>query len=229
MDRYSGAGFTTKRSYGSGFFQMRIKAPRRNSAGVVTAFYLTSVGEAHDELDFEILGNEESRPIRLNTNIFIDGYGNREKTVHLSWFDPTADFHNYTLLWNHRQIVFFVDEVPVRVMRKVDGKSYPATRPMWLQASLWNGEPWAMDTDQKKINWAYGPFRAYFKDFKVDGCPVDGEGSDLASCSSPEYWWNAERYWKLDEAQQMAYEHVLEHYQTADYCIDRPHPPECGL
>ncbi|CAD5327753.1 unnamed protein product [Arabidopsis thaliana] len=39
MDYSSGSGFESKSHYGSGFFQMRIKLPPRDSAGVVTAFY----------------------------------------------------------------------------------------------------------------------------------------------------------------------------------------------
>lgn len=37
---YIGAGFNSKQSYGSGSFHMRIKAPPRDCAGVVTAFYV---------------------------------------------------------------------------------------------------------------------------------------------------------------------------------------------
>lgn len=38
----TGSGFESKSHYGSGFFQMRIKLPPRDSAGVVTAFYVRS-------------------------------------------------------------------------------------------------------------------------------------------------------------------------------------------
>ncbi|KAF8388435.1 hypothetical protein HHK36_027105 [Tetracentron sinense] len=37
---YIGSGFGSKLSYGSGFFQLGIKLPGNNSAGVVTAFYV---------------------------------------------------------------------------------------------------------------------------------------------------------------------------------------------
>lgn len=39
---YKGSGFGSKMAYGSGLFQMRIKVPNRNSAGIVTAFYVSS-------------------------------------------------------------------------------------------------------------------------------------------------------------------------------------------
>lgn len=37
---FIGAGFSSKYYYGSGFFQMKIKLPDKDSAGVVTAFYV---------------------------------------------------------------------------------------------------------------------------------------------------------------------------------------------
>ncbi|CAA7054751.1 unnamed protein product, partial [Microthlaspi erraticum] len=104
MDRAQGSAFESKHNYGSGFFQTRIKLPLKDTAGVVTAFYLTSKGNSHDELDFEFLGNRGGKPIALQTNVFANGRGNREQKYNL-WFDPTADFHTYGILWNQYQIV----------------------------------------------------------------------------------------------------------------------------
>lgn len=67
----------------------------------------------HDELDFEFFGNRPGKPIILQTNVFINNVGGREQKT-LLWFDPTADFHNYKLLWNNHQImyalIFLMDE-----------------------------------------------------------------------------------------------------------------------
>ncbi|KZV25704.1 hypothetical protein F511_04765 [Dorcoceras hygrometricum] len=233
LDKYSGAGFGSKLSYGSGFFHMKIKLPNKNSAGVVTAFYLTSNGKNHDELDFEFLGNREGRPITLQTNVFVHGQGNREQRIHL-WFDPTADFHSYKILWNQYQIVFYVDNIPIRVFKNNTniGVMYP-TQGMQVEASVWNGDSWATDGGQTKTNWSNAPFAANFQGFDIGGCPLQQAASSAAHCYSSEaYWWNQNKFWKLDHNQQKALEDVRKKYMNYDYCADRPRypkpPPDVG-
>ncbi|KAK7304510.1 hypothetical protein VNO77_42391 [Canavalia gladiata] len=222
LDNYTGSGFGSKMTYGSGFFHQRIKVPGRNSAGVVTAFYLTSQGPKHDELDFEFLGSVEGKPIILQTNIFTADIGGREQRIHL-WFDPTANFHDYAILWNQHQIVFYVDNIPIRVYKNKSnvGVAYPS-KPMKIQASLWNGA-WSSDT---KINWSYAPFKANYQGFDVSGCQVQS-----ANCASVLYWWNGQKYWQLDPIQQRRYEMIKKKYMVVDYCNDKkryPQPPlEC--
>ncbi|MCL7029587.1 hypothetical protein MKW94_023739 [Papaver nudicaule] len=226
MDSYSGAGFASKLSYGSGYFRLRMKLPNKNTAGVVTAFYLTSGGRAHDELDFEFLGNKEGKPHTLQTNVFANGGGNREQRITL-WFDPSASYHNYKILWNPYQIVFFIDHTPIRVYKNKAsiGVNYP-TKPMHIEASLWNGDSWATDGGQTKIDWSQAPFNAYFQAFNIDGC------AQSENCYSSKFWWNNKnKYWRLNSQQQKAYQNVKKKYMTYDYCSDLPRfpklPKEC--
>ncbi|KAK9992835.1 hypothetical protein SO802_022538 [Lithocarpus litseifolius] len=101
---------------------------------------------------------------------------------------------------------------------------------MHIEASLWDGDSWATDGGQTKINWTHSPLNAHFQGFGIGGCPVQNS-SDIQQCYSSKYWWNLEKYWRLDHRQQRKYENVRKKYTNYDYCFDRPRyptpPPEC--
>ncbi|XP_051212762.1 xyloglucan endotransglucosylase/hydrolase protein 2-like [Lolium perenne] len=235
MDKNSGAGFASKLSYGSGFFRMRIKVPGGYTAGVVTAFYLTSEPDSgnHDEVDFEFLGNVDGKPITLQTNVFVNGHGRREQSLHL-WFNPAANFHDYKILWNPYQLVIFVDERPIRVLRNltgsVPGYEFPA-KPMRVRASLWDGSAWATDGGKTKIDWNRAPFTAGFQGFSIHAC-----GSNSSTpCNSPDRRWNRNKYRSLTAEQRAAYQNVQKMYMIYDYCADKKErfkngtvPAECS-
>ncbi|KAK9726560.1 hypothetical protein RND81_05G223300 [Saponaria officinalis] len=230
-EEHGGAGFESRHSYGSGFFKMRIKLPGKEAAGVVTAYYLTSGNSHdHDELDFEFLGNRAGKLYTLQTNVFVDGHGDREQRITL-WFDPTAHFHTYQLLWNPYHIVFYVDDIPIREYKnnKKYGAKYPS-QAMKIEASLWNGEDWATDGGKTKTNWTCAPFRAFFDDFAIDGCSSDDRS--IGHCSSADYWWNNQPYRVLNASEKQAYKNVKNRYLNYDYCTDKSRhptpPPECN-
>lgn len=65
---------------------------------------MSSDGPTHNEFDFEFLGNTTGEPYTVQTNVYVNGVGNREQRLNL-WFDPSKDFHTYTIFWNQRQVV----------------------------------------------------------------------------------------------------------------------------
>lgn len=65
---------------------------------------MSSDGPNHNEFDFEFLGNSTGEPYSVQTNVYVNGVGNREQRLNL-WFDPTLDFHSYSILWTRRQVM----------------------------------------------------------------------------------------------------------------------------
>lgn len=65
---------------------------------------MASEGLNHDEVDFEFLGNVSGEPYLVQTNVYVNGRGNREQR-HSLWFDPTSAFHTYSFLWTPYSIL----------------------------------------------------------------------------------------------------------------------------
>ncbi|XP_020264640.1 probable xyloglucan endotransglucosylase/hydrolase protein 23 [Asparagus officinalis] len=230
LDKTSGSGFQTKNEYLFGNFDMQIKLVPGNSAGTVTAYYLSSQGPTHDEIDFEFLGNLSGDPYILHTNVFTQGKGNREQQFYL-WFDPRADFHTYSVLWNPKQIIISVDGTPIRVFnnRESIGLPYPKNQPMRLYSSLWDAEDWATRGGLVKTDWTKAPFTASFKNFNANACVVASGSSSCKSSSSNNAWM----YQEMDSASMKKLRWVQKNYMIYNYCTDVKRfpqglPPECS-
>lgn len=230
LDQTSGCGFASKYKYLHGRVSMKLKLVPGDSAGTVTAFYMNSdTDKIRDELDFEFLGNRTGQPYTVQTNIYAHGKGDREQRVNL-WFDPSADYHTYTILWNHNHTVFYVDEVPIRVYKNNEARGipYPKAQPMGVFSTLWEADDWATRGGLEKIDWSKAPFYAYYKDFEIEGCPVPGP----ASCASnPRNQWEGVAYQGLSPTQARLHRWVRLNHMIYDYCNDKSRftvtPPEC--
>ncbi|CAL9060541.1 xyloglucan endotransglucosylase protein 2 [Musa acuminata AAA Group] len=230
LDKNTGTGFQSGGSYLFGHFSMQIKMVPGDSAGTVTAFYLSSQNSEHDEIDFEFLGNRTNQPYILQTNVFTGGKGDREQRIYL-WFDPTKDYHSYSVLWNMYQIVFYVDDVPIRVFKnsKDLGVRYPFNQPMKIYSSLWNGDDWATRGGLEKTDWSKAPFVAAYRGFHIDGCEASAEAKFCATQGMR--WWDQKEFRDLDGLQYRRLQWVRQKYTIYNYCTDRKRypamPPEC--
>ncbi|CAN6677955.1 unnamed protein product [Malus baccata var. baccata] len=122
---------------------MQLKLVPGNSAGTVTAYYVCFhsfrifISFKFFSTNCEFLGNLSGDPYILHTNVFSQGKGNRELQFYL-WFDPIADFHTYTILWNSQRIIFSVDGTPIREFKNQEsnGVPFPKSQPMRIYSSL---------------------------------------------------------------------------------------------
>lgn len=178
LDERTGSGFVSQDLYLHGFFSASIKLPADYTAGVVVAFYMSNgdiFEKNHDEIDFEFLGNIRGKEWRIQTNIYGNGSTNvgREERYGL-WFDPTDDFHQYSILWTHTHIIFYVDNVAIREIKRTEsmGGDFPS-KPMTLYATIWDASEWATNGGKYKVNYKYAPYIAEFSNFVLHGCTVD--------------------------------------------------------
>ncbi|KAG6705695.1 hypothetical protein I3842_07G192600 [Carya illinoinensis] len=235
LNEASGSGFQSKNEYLFGKIDMQLKLVPGNSAGTVTAYYLSSKGSAWDEIDFEFLGNLSGDPYILHTNVFSQGKGNREQQFYL-WFDPTADFHTYSILWNPQRIIFSVDGTPIREFKNMEssGVPFPKNQPMRIYSSLWNADDWATRGGLVKTDWTQAPFTASYMNFNADACVWSSGSSSCASTSSTSstvlfYGLSQE----LDSASQERLQWAQKKYMIYNYCSDTERfpqglPPECS-
>ncbi|KAL8245458.1 hypothetical protein R6Q59_011716 [Mikania micrantha] len=231
LDHSSGSGFKSKKSYKSGYFGTSVKLHPGYTAGVITSFYLSNSEDHpgyHDEIDIEFLGTTPDKPYTLQTNVYIRGSGDgniigREHRIHL-WFDPTQDFHDYAILWTPNEIIFFVDDVPVRRYPRKSDATFPL-RPMYVYGSIWDASSWATENGRYKANYGYQPFFGRYRNFKLKGCEADSQPSCRPPSGSPATTGG------LSRQQMEAMQWVQSRYKVYDYCLDpkRDHTktPEC--
>eukprot|EP01018_Ginkgo_biloba_P031234 Gb_22453 [translate_table: standard] len=235
LDTTSGSGFRSLNAYKSGFFSASIKLQSGYTAGVITALYLSN-NEAypghHDEIDMEFLGTTPGKPYTLQTNVYINGSGDRkvltgrELKFHL-WFDPTADFHNYSILWTPSHTILYVDDIAIRKYPRRIPSTYPS-RPMWVYGSIWDASSWATENGKYKADYRYQSFVAMFNKFILSGCLI----SDTTCSFTYSNRIVSTGVGGLTSQEIKTMKSIQKGYLVYNYCKDHqryPHRlPECG-
>ncbi|AEE82293.1 xyloglucan endotransglucosylase/hydrolase 9 [Arabidopsis thaliana] len=224
------AGFESRSKYLFGKVSIQIKLVEGDSAGTVTAFYMSSDGPNHNEFDFEFLGNTTGEPYIVQTNIYVNGVGNREQRLNL-WFDPTTEFHTYSILWSKRSVVFMVDETPIRVQKNLEEKGIPFAKDqaMGVYSSIWNADDWATQGGLVKTDWSHAPFVASYKEFQIDACEIPTT-TDLSKCNGDQkFWWDEPTVSELSLHQNHQLIWVRANHMIYDYCFDATRFPVTPL
>ncbi|CAK9137783.1 unnamed protein product [Ilex paraguariensis] len=239
LDKSSGSGLASKNRYYYGFFSAAIKLPAGFTSGVVVAFYLSNADlypHNHDEIDFELLGHEKGRDWVLQTNMYGNGSVStgREEKFYL-WFDPTLQFHEYSILWNNHHIVFLVDNIPVReVIHNTATASVYPSKPMSVYTTIWDASQWATNGGKYPVNYNYAPFVASVGELELEGCIVHQKDSapacsqsSLSSLDPVE----GEEFAKLSRQQITGLDWARGKHMFYSYCKDTSRykvlPPEC--
>ncbi|KAK1425284.1 hypothetical protein QVD17_20634 [Tagetes erecta] len=180
----SGSGFVSRYPYNHGLFTASIKLPNNTySAGVVATFYLQNNELMRDEIDFEFLGHIEGEKWVLQTNVYGNGsiHRGREERYTLP-FDPSKDFHYYSIFWNSGRVIFYVDEWPIREVKNVEsmGGDFPS-KPMYVYGTIWDGSNWATHNGKYRVDLQRGPFVTGYS-FIINGCSLDPFDSTPFGC-----------------------------------------------
>ncbi|KAM3372307.1 hypothetical protein ACQJBY_019284 [Aegilops geniculata] len=212
----SGSMIRSKRQFIYGSVSTMIQLVKGDSAGTVTTYYTSSVGDDHDEIDFEFLGNQTGQPYTLHTNVYAAGVGGKEMQFR-PWFDPTDGYHNYTISWTPCMIAWYVDGVPIRAFRNYErahGVAFPTTRPMYAYSSIWAAEDWATQGGRVRADWTRAPFVASYRGIDLDVCECYG-GDCVYTCAGA---FGACGGLTGDQRGKMRW--VQDSYRIYDYCDD---------
>ncbi|KAI3764016.1 hypothetical protein L2E82_14016 [Cichorium intybus] len=224
LDERTGSGFVSQDLYLHGFFSASIKLPADYTAGVVVAFYMSNgdtYNKTHDEIDFEFLGNIRGKEWRIQTNIYGNGSTNvgREERYGL-WFDPSDDFHQYSILWTTTSIIFYVDDVPIREIKRTEsmGGDFPS-KPMTSYATIWDASQWATNGGKYKVNYKYAPYVAEFSNFVLHGCTVDPIELNSVNCEAKTGSDSIPT--GISASQRVKMESFRKKYMQYSYCYDK--------
>ncbi len=136
---YTSGEFRSKKTYGYGYYQVRMK-PCRYS-GTNSSFFLytrdDSRGVEWNEIDIEFLGKDTGK---VQFNYYIDNKAEGHEYLYTLGFDASTDFHDYGIEYCQDHISWFVDGKKVYTVEqnKTPEKKLPS-HPMQIMANFWPG------------------------------------------------------------------------------------------
>eukprot|EP00475_Leptophrys_vorax_P016526 TRINITY_DN22978_c0_g1_i1.p1 TRINITY_DN22978_c0_g1~~TRINITY_DN22978_c0_g1_i1.p1 ORF type:complete len:326 (-),score=13.00 TRINITY_DN22978_c0_g1_i1:930-1829(-) len=147
--------FQSQSYFQYGAFSVKIKLPPGYSGGLIPCIYLMSgenlsYRDPHDEMDFEFLGWNKPTGIKIHTNLIATNWTYVEQYKFA--FDPSADYHKYTMVYSKDYAMWLIDDSPIRITYREPGKPFPKL-PMKVMGSIWDASYWLpFNADYSKGN-----------------------------------------------------------------------------
>lgn len=116
-----------------------------------------------------------------------------------------------------------VDEIPIRVYENLEesGVPFPSKQPMKLYSSIWNADSWATQGGKVKIDWKKAPFKASYKNLRLDACLWSSRSPKSSSCGGGGGGAsNSGMNQELDVKSQKKLQWVQKNYMVYNYCTD---------
>jgi len=138
---YASGEYRSQATYHYGVYSVDLQAVA--SPGVVTSFFTytgLSEGDAHHEIDIEILGQN---PNQLQLNYYAGSDTGHEVLIELG-FDASLALHTYSFDWQSDKIIWFVDGIEVHrattgTMPSIAGKIMMNTWAVDASLASWAG------------------------------------------------------------------------------------------
>ena len=149
---YQAGGLSSRRYFSYGTFTVRMRVP--TASGLVASFFLMNRWQPqhwlHQEIDIEFLG-KSTNAIQFTTHKFYADSGDMSSSdawVYNAFFNFTAGWHDYSVVWEPKRVAWLVDGRLVR-----ETKMNVPDEPMNILMNHWLVDPktaWG-------ANWL-GPF-----------------------------------------------------------------------
>ncbi|XP_044481957.1 xyloglucan endotransglucosylase/hydrolase protein 9-like [Mangifera indica] len=111
---------------------------------------MSSDGPNHNEFDFEFLGNTTGEPHLVQTNVYMNGVGNRKQRMDL-WFVPTKDSQTNSRQGNESSMTFTCPLGPIQIYKRNMYTLQRLLQSPWLIAIPYTSDPTQFMMDETPI------------------------------------------------------------------------------
>ncbi|MCO5566974.1 hypothetical protein L7F22_020657 [Adiantum nelumboides] len=132
---------------------------------------LSSNDQCSDVIGFEFLGNF---PNRVLTSYAVNGNAGGNQQLFVLSYDTSVNFHTYTIKWDNESIVWLADNIVLRTLYKSNSSLGYPKKAASIFCHTWDASSVGDGTYAGKVNWKFGPFRAYFTDVVASSPLVSG-------------------------------------------------------